>query len=150
MTSTNNEEREERLAEERLLLLTQSIIQRELNKRGLKYRVLARRLGVSEARISQLLGDDAPNLTVRTVARILYRLGESGVFMTQREVDEIMTGNVDPGSTTWVFAAPGEHIYTGEEVTEVISEEALAKPAMDDWSEWIAAEAAAAGRRRVA
>jgi transcriptional regulator with XRE-family HTH domain len=151
MTSPNHDdEREERLAEERLLLLTQSIIQRELNKRGLKYRDLARRLGVSEARISQLLGDDAPNLTVRTVARILYRLGEAGVFMTENEVDQIVTGNVDLGSSAWVFAASGEHIYTGEDVTEIVSEAASTRPSMDDWPEWMAAEAAAAGRRRVA
>ena len=143
-------DREERLAEERLLLLTQTVVQRELNRRGLKYRDLARRLGVSEARVSQLLGDEAPNLTVRTVARILHRLGEVGVFMTEREVDEAVNGLIGSEPSTWVFAATGEHIYTGEEATEIVVEANSSKGSWIDGLEWAAAENAAAARRRVA
>lgn len=144
-----NEDREQSLAEERLVYSTQTLIQRELNKRGLKYRDLARRLGVSEARISQLMGDDAHNLTVRTLARILYRLGEVGEFMTEREINELKGNTIESDTSTWVFAAPVGHFYGGEDDSDVIFEISPSKESSDDWREWVAAEAAAAGRMRI-
>jgi transcriptional regulator with XRE-family HTH domain len=142
------EDHEQRLAEEELIWRTQSIIQRELNKQGLKHRDLARRLGVSVARISQLMGDDPRNLTVRTVARILYHLGESGEFMTNRDVEEMKGNETETGGATWVFTAPVCHFYGGEG-TEVIFEATSFKESTDDSQEWAKAEAAAAGRMRM-
>lgn len=143
------QDREQHLAEERLVYSTQTLIQRELNKRGLKYRDLARRLGVSEARISQLMGDDAHNLTVRTLARILYRLGQTGEFMTEREISELKGDSVETGTSTWIFAAPVGHFYGGEDDSEVIFEISSSKESSDDWNEWVQAEAAAACRMRI-
>lgn len=140
-------DREERLAEERFVFLTQALIQRELNKRGLKYRDLARKLGVSEARISQLMGDSAINLSVRTVGRILYRLDETGVVMTQKELDGIAHGHSGEDHAAWVFAAPGEHVFASQETTEIVSAPAAPREAESNWREWAAAEAAADDKR---
>ena len=148
MTKQNlDENREQLLAEERLIFLTQAVIQRELNRRGLKYRDLARQLGVSVARISQLMGDDPHNLTVRTVARILHQLGEAGVFITKRELAELKGDKKEIETATWVFTAPTRHFYGGGEDSEVIFEVGPLKEASDDGREWIEAEVAAAGRR---
>ena len=141
------EDQEQLLAEEELIWRAQSIIQRELNKQGLKHRDLARRLGVSVARISQLMGDDPRNLTVRTVARILYQLGESGVFMTNRDLEEIKGTTTETATATWVFTAPGRHFYGGED-TELVFEAASFEDSTDDWREWAKAEAAAAAACR--
>lgn len=64
------------VAEERLILEAQMEIIRSLNDRGITQADLARKLGVSESYISQMLGLSARNLTLRTVARIAHALGE--------------------------------------------------------------------------
>ena len=98
--------REVRLAEERFLLAAQVEIQRLLNDRGLKYKDLAQRLGVTEARVSQMFGDDAANLTIRSIARIFYHLKESPMLMAkslyERRVAEAR-GAVDP-APTWIVS----------------------------------------------
>lgn len=64
------------VAEEGLILEAQMEIIRSLNDRGLTQADLARKLGVSESYISQMLGLSARNLTLRTIARIAHALGE--------------------------------------------------------------------------
>ena len=81
--------REDVLFEEAFLLQVQCCIQELLNDKRLKYRDLSKRLGVSEARVSQMFGDDASNLTIRTIARIFYQLGEKPVLLSQRECDRL-------------------------------------------------------------
>lgn len=49
---------------------TLDMILREMNARGLTQRELAKRVGVTEARMSQMLHDRS-NLTLRSVDRIL-------------------------------------------------------------------------------
>lgn len=67
---------EERLAfvEEELLGDVQVLLQSALVRSGLGRKELAARMGVSEARISQILGAGA-NLTLQTVARFLDATG---------------------------------------------------------------------------
>ena len=64
------------LAEEALILDAQIAIQRLLNERGMAQVELARRMGVTESYVSQMLGASARNLTLRTVARVMTALGE--------------------------------------------------------------------------
>lgn len=143
--------REERLAEERALYMTQTAIQRQLNRQGLRYRDLARRLEVSEARVSQLLGDDALNLTVRTVARIFHRLGEQVVVLPQRELDELLGERaVGDDQSAWVFAAAGEEIYAGQETTEIVVASGTRRIGAAEWRDWADAEAASDRARKVA
>ncbi|MEP9358085.1 helix-turn-helix transcriptional regulator [Sphingomonas sp. KR3-1] len=83
---------EGRLAEERFLLLAQVEIQKLLNEKKLRYRDLSKRLGVSEARVSQMFGDEASNLTIRTIARVFHQLDETPVLISRREFERL-TGN---------------------------------------------------------
>jgi DNA-binding Xre family transcriptional regulator len=99
-------EREARLAEERFLLIVQVEMQRILNGKGLKYKDLSRRLGVSEARVSQMFGDDANNLTIRTIAKIFHQLDERPVLISKKELERRLAearGASDP-APTWTFS----------------------------------------------
>lgn len=83
---------EDRLAEERFLLLAQTEIQKLLNSKKLRYRDLSKRLGVSEARISQMFGDEASNLTIRTIARVFHQLDETPILIAKREFERLLAG----------------------------------------------------------
>lgn len=72
------------LAEETLILDAQIAIQRVLNEKGMTQARLAKRLGVGESYVSQLLGDSARNLTLRTIARVMKALGETPMLTTRR------------------------------------------------------------------
>lgn len=63
-------------AEESFIVDVQINIQWLLNDKGMTQADLARALNVSEARVSRLFGDDARNLTLRTIARIFKVMGE--------------------------------------------------------------------------
>lgn len=100
---------EDRLAEERFLLLAQTEIQKLLNQKKLRYRDLSKRLGVSEARVSQMFGDEAANLTIRTIARIFHQLGETPVLISRRELDRTLEGRSvgveDDADADWLLLA---------------------------------------------
>ncbi|NUP13828.1 MAG: helix-turn-helix transcriptional regulator [Polyangiaceae bacterium] len=61
-------------AEEGFRVHVQVMVQTRLNELGITQRELAKRLGVSDERASQLLSNEA-RLTVRTVGRIFHALG---------------------------------------------------------------------------
>lgn len=63
-------------AEERLIADVQYRIQKLMNLKGTTRAELARRLDVSEARVSQIFSQSPRNLTLRTVADIFNVLGE--------------------------------------------------------------------------
>ncbi len=63
-------------AEEELIVDVQVAIHTLMLDRGLSRADLARELGVSQARVSQMFSDDAKNLTLRTVAKIFRVLGQ--------------------------------------------------------------------------
>lgn len=108
-------DREIRLAEERLLLATQVEMQRLLNERGMKYKDLSRRLGVSEARVSQIFGDDGGNVTVKTIARIFHQLREKPVIISKSQFDRRIAearGAADP-SPIWTFAGSLDDVDVG-------------------------------------
>ncbi len=72
-------------AEADFTLAVQSMIQRLLNEKGLRARDLSKRLNVTEARISQMFGDQAKNLTLKTIARICHQLGETPLILTEAD-----------------------------------------------------------------
>lgn len=72
-------------AEADFILAVQTEIQKLLNTKGLRARDLSKRLQVTEARISQMFGDQAKNLTLRTIARVFYHLDETPLICTLRE-----------------------------------------------------------------
>lgn len=50
-------------------------IEAAMDRNGLTQGALAKKLGVSEARVSQILSQNGANLEARTIAKIAYRLG---------------------------------------------------------------------------
>lgn len=76
---------EELLAEESLILTAQMMIQRVLNERGMTQADLARKLGVGESHVSQMLGCSARNLTLRTIARVMHALDAKPTIMVEAD-----------------------------------------------------------------
>ena len=70
-------------AQEAFIVRSQILIYDLLSDRGMTHADLATRLGVSEARVSQMFGDAAKNLTMRTIAKIMHVLGETAVLTTR-------------------------------------------------------------------
>lgn len=71
--------RDEIVAEEDLVIDVQFLIQDLLDERGMTRADLAGRLGISKARLSQLMRPEA-NPTLRSVARILHALDDRAVL----------------------------------------------------------------------
>lgn len=91
-------------AEAEFILAVQCEIQKLLNQKGLRARDLSRRLNVTEARISQMFSDQAKNLTLRTIAKIFFHLGETAYITTHEEYDRSIaaaTGQTDDVSNHW-------------------------------------------------
>lgn len=76
------------LVEEAFILDAQMTIQRILNEKRITQAELARRLGVGESYVSQMLGDSARNLTLRTVARVLTALDETPHLTINRWMEQ--------------------------------------------------------------
>lgn len=81
-------EREE-FAADALAVSIQMAIQKAMVRSGVSQKELAERLGVSPARVSQMLSANGRNLTVRTMGRIAHALGEDFEFIAVRELREI-------------------------------------------------------------
>ncbi len=136
-------DRESLKAEEDFLFDTQVEMQRLLNEKGFKYKDLALGMGVSEARISQLFGDDNCNLTIRTIARVYHQLGEVPVLLSERTLKKCLAeaGGLVIPSGGWVFASEdGEFALKGG--FEVVSSfhEPAPRERKPTSEEWIAAE----------
>ncbi|QTH24049.1 helix-turn-helix transcriptional regulator [Rhizorhabdus wittichii] len=63
-------------AEEALVVDVQIFLNTLMHEKGVSRSDLAKAMGVSRARISQLFSDECTNLTVRLFARAAYALGE--------------------------------------------------------------------------
>jgi transcriptional regulator with XRE-family HTH domain len=63
-------------AEDALISNAQFVVHNLMANRGMTRADLARKLGVSDARVSQMFSDSAPNLTLKTLAHIFCVLGE--------------------------------------------------------------------------
>lgn len=146
-------EREARLAEERALLAAQRALQRLINAHGLRYRDLARRLGVSEARVSHMLGDDASNLTMRTLARAFHTFGEGVVIMSTKEFERAIAdagGQTLALDATWHVPAP-DFVLWDQSATEADHAELTKEPGRSaETLQWALADDAQRRRRRVA
>jgi transcriptional regulator with XRE-family HTH domain len=65
------------LVEEKAVAHVQAMALRLLRAKNMSQKDLAREMEVSPAHISQLLGDEPKNLSVRKAARMFYHLGET-------------------------------------------------------------------------
>lgn len=84
----NDTERDAIFAEEGFIADVQVAIESLLADKDMNRADLARALKVSQARVSQMFGDEANNLTLRTLARIFHVLGEE-LRITSARLDEL-------------------------------------------------------------
>lgn len=131
--------REDVLFEEAFLLQVQCCIQGLLNDKRLKYRDLSKRLGVSEARVSQMFAEDASNLTIRTIARIFYQLGERPVLITEHGSAHLSNGEIHGGSEAWIVAATDVDRFEVAHAQVIEMSEPRAEPRSVPASEWLEA-----------
>ena len=100
-----SEEGQRLLAEETLLLDVSEDIRMAMEKRGVNYAELARRLDVSRSRVTQMLDDDS-NLTLRVIARIAYVLDMVPKLQLQNRREE-------PRRIAWCLDRPREWSNAG-------------------------------------
>ena len=84
----DDKEREE-FAAENLAASVQLAIQKAMMRNSVSQKQLAERLGVSTARISQILSAHGRNLTLKTLGRIANALEEDFEFIAVRDVQEL-------------------------------------------------------------
>ena len=68
------------MAEDDLITDVQFAIHNLLEEKGVSRSELARRMNISEARVSQIFRDEPSNLTLKTIARIFCALNEKPRF----------------------------------------------------------------------
>ncbi|HWA91820.1 MAG TPA: helix-turn-helix transcriptional regulator [Rhizomicrobium sp.] len=94
------------LVENRFISDVQLVIERALEAQSVTQAELARRLDVSEARVSQMLADNGKNLQARTIARIARVLGlEARIAFETAAASRLLGGERVPASVefdAWV------------------------------------------------
>lgn len=86
-----NVEFQEAYVEESFVAEVQHEISRLMKAKGVTRAELARRMKVSAPHVTQMLGDEDANLTLRTVARIFDALGEKATIGVRLVAEEIET-----------------------------------------------------------
>lgn len=81
-----NPEFQEAYVEETFVAQVQHEIARIMKSKGISRAELARRMKVSAPLVTQMLGDEDANLTLRTVARIFDALGEKAAITPRESV----------------------------------------------------------------
>jgi DNA-binding Xre family transcriptional regulator len=119
------------IAEAEFIVAVQSEIQRVMNGKGLRARDLSKRLNVSEARISQMFGDQAKNLTIRTIAKLFYHLGENPVITTQCQLERMVALSSGDGSINqqqWTVSGLVNDIQIGSNMVVTRDDTDVASP----------------------
>lgn len=76
MTEIDDQERKAIFAEEALVVDAQIFLHTLMEQKGISRADLAKAMGVSRARVSQMFSDECKNFTIRLFARAAYALGE--------------------------------------------------------------------------
>jgi transcriptional regulator with XRE-family HTH domain len=84
----NDEERIDMVADG-LAVSVQMAVQKAMVRGGLSQKLLAERLGVSTARVSQILSAHGRNLTLKTLGKIAHALGEDFEFVALHDLREL-------------------------------------------------------------
>jgi len=74
---------------EALTVSVQLAIQKAMHEKSFTQKELAERLGVSPARVSQLLSASGPNLTLKVLGKIAYALGEEFELLSVKDITEM-------------------------------------------------------------
>jgi transcriptional regulator with XRE-family HTH domain len=78
--------------EELFVAQSQARLSEMLDDKGVSRAELARKLGVSRARVTQIFSDEATNLTLRLLARSFLALEEEPVILTRSEYERLKDG----------------------------------------------------------
>lgn len=84
--------------EEHFVAGSQARLAEMLDEKGISRAELARKLGVSRPRVTQIFSDDATNFTLRLLARSFIALGEEPVILTRKEYDRLRA-NAEPDAS---------------------------------------------------
>lgn len=76
MSENNSVQRSVVAVEEGFVVEVQSYLQELMNNAGISRSELARRMGVSRARVTQIFSDECTNLTIRLLAKAAHAMGE--------------------------------------------------------------------------
>jgi transcriptional regulator with XRE-family HTH domain len=76
MNEIDGQEREAIFAEEALVVDAQVFLHTLMDEKGVSRADLARAMGISRARVTQLFSDECKNFTIRLFARAAHALGE--------------------------------------------------------------------------
>ncbi len=68
------------IAENSFVTDIQLAVEAAMHTQGVSQAELAKRIGITEARVSQILAGNGANLQARTIARIAYALGVTAVI----------------------------------------------------------------------
>lgn len=72
-----------------LTMSVQFALQKAMRENCISQKELSNRLGVSAARVSQILAKDAENLTLKTIAKIADALGEEFELISRSDIDDL-------------------------------------------------------------
>lgn len=72
-----------------LTMSVQFALQKAMRQNCISQKELSNRLGVSAARVSQILAKDAENLTLKTIAKIADALGEEFELISRTDIDDL-------------------------------------------------------------
>jgi transcriptional regulator with XRE-family HTH domain len=111
--------RTEENAIEALVVSVQLALQRAMSANCVSQKQLAERLGLSGARVSQILSADGANLTLKTIARVAFALNEEFEFVSQNDAKSIFESQKhDMGSQSkreaedFILTLPARRIKT--------------------------------------
>ncbi|MFC2967720.1 helix-turn-helix domain-containing protein [Acidimangrovimonas pyrenivorans] len=89
VTNWKHDADRQEFAIEALAMSVQFALQKAMNENCITQKQLAERLGVSPARVSQILAKDATNLTLKTIGRIADALGEEFELFSLRDINKL-------------------------------------------------------------
>jgi predicted XRE-type DNA-binding protein len=87
--SNNATEKKAVFAEEGFVVDAQIFLNELMIEKSMSRADLAKAMGVSRARISQLFSDDCTNFTVRLLARAIHAMGEEAVVTHRRQLEAL-------------------------------------------------------------
>lgn len=115
----DDEELRGEFAEEGFIAEVQYEISLMLKRNDVSRSELARRLGVSAAYVSQLLGDSGGNLTCRTIARIYSALDECPKLCSRKAFEaRAQASGMSDGAASWLdITSSAVSSWSAEEVS---------------------------------
>lgn len=94
-----------------LTMSVQFALQKAMRENCITQKELSSRLGVSPARISQIIARNAENLTLKTIAKIADALGEEFELFSRSDIDVMRSKakNVEPKPPSNVYLLSRSH-----------------------------------------